>query len=105
MTAEQLTEILAQRIMGWRIGPSRILKGGRQWAPRWHFQPLRRFEHAFQLLEKLNGTYTLARAGDGTYTAQVCVGDRRGTAVGESEAGAVTVALARAVGIAVERID
>ena len=105
MTNDRLTAILAERVMGWRVSPERFLKGGRSWTQRWQFQPLRRLDHAFQLLEKVNGTYTLARAGDGTYTAQVCVGDRRGTAVGESEAAAVTVALARAVGIAVEGID
>jgi hypothetical protein len=80
MTSEQLNGIFAERVMGWRITPDRILKGGRHWSPRWHFQPLRRLEHALLLLEKANGRYTVENAADGRFIACVTAGDRVGTA-------------------------
>lgn len=99
MTNEQLTAILAERVMGWRVGPDRFLKSGRRWAPRWHFQPLRRLEHARQLLEKAKAKYSLATNSDETFTAVVRLGDLIGTASRNSEAAAITIALAKAIGI------
>jgi hypothetical protein len=99
VTSEQLTAMLAERVMGWRLSPERFLKEGRQWAPRWHFQPLRRLEHALQLLQKADGSYTLTKTADGTLTAHVSVGNRNGVAAGKSEAATITVAVARAIGI------
>jgi len=99
MTADQFMAMLAERVMGWRVAPERFLKGERCWTPRWQFQPLRRLEHAFQLLEKANGQYTLTKAGDGTFMARVSIGDRHGSASGKSEAATITVAVARAIGI------
>jgi hypothetical protein len=96
---EQLTATLAERVMGWRVGPDRFIKGARRWTPRWHFQPLRRLENARQLLEKTDGKYTFSRAADGSFSASVSIGDRVGTASGHSEAATITVALARAIGI------
>jgi hypothetical protein len=102
MTGDQFTALLAERLMGWRVGPERFLKGERRWTPRWQFQPLRRLEQALQLLERANGQYTLTKAADGTYTAQVAVGDQAGSAAGKSEAATITLALARALGIQVD---
>jgi hypothetical protein len=102
MTADQLTATLAERVMGWRVAPDRFLTSKRGWTPRWHFQPLRRREHALQLLDEANGRYTFMRVADGTFTAEVHVGDRCGTASGKSEAATLTVALARALGIHVD---
>jgi len=99
---DQFTAILAERIMGWRVGPERFLKGERRWTPRWQFQPLRRLEQALRLLEKANGQYTLTKAADGTYTAQVTVRDSAASASGKSDAAAISVALAHALGIQVE---
>jgi hypothetical protein len=101
MTSDHLTAILAVQVMGWCVGPERILKGGRQWMSRWQFQALRRLEHALQLLDKANGQYALTRAENGTYTALVTVGDRHGSAKGKCEAASITVALALALGIKV----
>jgi hypothetical protein len=98
-TREQLTATLARSVMGWAIGSDRFLKGGRRWAPHWHFQPFRKLENARQLLEKTDGKYTLSRAANGRFTASVSIGDREGTASGRSDAATITVALARAVGI------
>jgi hypothetical protein len=101
VTSDQLAAILAERVIGWRVGPKRILTGGRTWIARWRFQPLRRLEHALQLLDKANGQYTLTRAENGTYTALVTVGNRHGSATGKCEAASITVALALALGIEV----
>jgi hypothetical protein len=105
VTNDQLTALMAERVMDWRVGPERILKGGRRWAPRWHFQPLRRLEHALELLEKAEGKYRLEKDRAGTFNAQVTVGDRSGTASGKSEAVSLTLALARALGIDVEGLE
>lgn len=102
MTNDQLTALLAKRILAWRVGPKRIQKGGRRWAPSWRFQPLRRLDQALQLLEQATGQYTLTKAADGTYTALVTVGDQAGSASGKSEAATITLALASALGIQVD---
>ena len=102
MTNDQIEALIAERVLGWRTSPDRFLKGERRWAPRWHFQPLRRLDHALHLLDKATGQYTLTKAADGTYTALVTVGDRNGSASGQSEAATITVALARALGIQVD---
>jgi hypothetical protein len=99
MTADQLTAILAERVLGWGVGPDRFLLGGRRWLPRWRFQPLTRIEDAFQVLEKEASTFTLALRGDGTFSAQVQVRDHAGSALGASKAATITVAVARAIGL------
>jgi hypothetical protein len=99
VTNDQLTAVLAERIMRWRVAPERFPKADRKWTPRWHFQPLRRMDHALQLLEKAGGRYTFTRKAGGAFTADVFVGDRAGSASGKSEAATLTVALARALGI------
>jgi hypothetical protein len=105
MTTDQLTAILAERILGWRVGPKRILKGGRRWAPRWRFQPFRRLEHALELLDKADGKYGFEKDTAGTFKAHVTVGNCAGTASGKSEAASLTLALARALGVDVEGLE
>jgi len=51
VTNEQLTTMLAQRVMGWRDAPGRFMTGGRDWKPPWRFQPTKRLEDAFRLLD------------------------------------------------------
>jgi hypothetical protein len=101
MSSENLTTTLAQRVMGWGIAPDRFLLGGRCWLPRWRFQPLANLDDAFRLLDKAAAEYTLTSAADGTFTAQVWVADRNGRASGKSKAKTITVAIARAIGLAV----
>lgn len=52
MTDEHLTALVAQRVMGWTVGPDRFMMGNRSWMPRWRFQPAKRLEDAFRLLER-----------------------------------------------------
>jgi hypothetical protein len=98
---ESLTGILAERIMGWTVAPHRFLMGDRRWIPTWRFQPLNNLEHAFQLLEMAAKTFTLTTSPDGAFTARVQVGNHIGTATGEPKATSISVAVGRAIGLAV----
>jgi hypothetical protein len=96
---EQLPAALAQRVLGWTVAPERFLTGRRGWIPRWHFQPLKRVEDAFKLLDAAATGFTLTLSGDRVFTALVQVGSNAGTATGESKAATITVAIARAIGL------
>jgi len=52
MTVDQLNVVFAERIMGWRVAADRFLLGNRSWLARWRFQPCRKLEDAFRLLER-----------------------------------------------------
>lgn len=97
MTRDQLTAILAECVMGWRVGPDRFLLGNRHWIPRWRFQPFKSLEDAFRLLDKVVGTYTLTTQ-ENTFTAEVRIGTQTGVASGEPKAASITLAVARAIG-------
>jgi hypothetical protein len=101
MTGEHLTAILAQRVMGWDVGPERFQTGGRSWRSRWRFQPLTRLEDAFELLDHAKSDYKLANDGSGTFTAEVQVRGRTGKASGQRKARTITLALAQALGLEV----
>jgi hypothetical protein len=107
MTCEQLTAILAKRVMGWGVGPDRFLMDKRRWIPRWRFQPLTNLEDAFRLLEKAAGTFTLTASADGTFAARVRIGkNRSGKASGKSKATVISTAVARAIGLDLaDRLD
>ena len=47
MTGKQLTATLAERVMGWRVGPDRFQIGNRGWIPRGRFRPTERLQDAF----------------------------------------------------------
>jgi hypothetical protein len=100
MTPERLTTLLAERVMGWGVGPDRFLMDKRRWIPRWRFQPLTNLEDAFRVLEKAASTFTLTATDDGTFTAKVRGGNNRtGSASGKSKATVISTAVARAVGL------
>jgi hypothetical protein len=99
MTSDQLTTILAERVLGWKASPDRFIKPGRSWTPRSRFKPLVRLEDAFLLLNRAGGTYALSVGEDGAFNAEVRVGERIGKASGEPKARAITVAISRALGI------
>jgi hypothetical protein len=103
MNDECLTDELVCRILGWRLAPNRYVKSERTWTPRWKFAPLRNLEHAFALLDRAKGVYTLTTSNGKGFEAEVHVGGRTGKAVGEPKARAITIALARALGLEVER--
>ena len=100
MTNEQLVATLAQRVMGWTVAPDRFLTGNRGWMPRWRFQPTKRLEDAFRLLERAAPQeYTMRADGKGPCWARVRIAGATGAAQANSEPLAITLAVARAVGI------
>jgi len=78
MTGERLTAILAEKVMGWSVGPDRFLMGNRRWQPRWRFQPTENLDDAFRVLEKAAPQeYAMGDHGKGFYV-RVRVGKRHG---------------------------
>jgi hypothetical protein len=103
MTNDQLTAILAERVMGWTVGPDRFLMGNRGWMPRWRFQPVENLEDAFRLLEQAAPQeYSISGDDNGKIHVQVRIAGTAGDARGTSKPLAITYAVARAIGIAVE---
>lgn len=104
MTPDQLTAILAERVMGWRVGPDRFLMGKRRWLPRWRFQPAQHVEDAYRLLMQADPQEcTINRAADGRFWVKVRIAGTTGEARESHEARAITSAIARAIGIEVDK--
>lgn len=103
MSDVQLIDELASRVMGWKVASGRFVKPSRSWIPKWRFAPLERLEDAFQLLGTARATYTLSKNSDGVFNAFVGVAQQLGNASGEPKARTITLALARAAGIEVDR--
>jgi hypothetical protein len=100
MTAEALTAQLAERVMGWNVAPDRFLTGNRSWIPRWRFQPLERLEDAFRLLEKAQPEhYSMGLDRNGRFSVEVRLGGKLGLASDEVKPRAITLAIARALGL------
>jgi len=97
---DQLTAVLAERVMGWTVGPDRFMMGNRGWMPRWRFQPADKLDDAFRLLqEAAPQAYSICGDSKGSIHVQVRINGAIGEARGPSVPGAVTYAVARAVGI------
>jgi len=98
-----LTERLVQTVMGWKVVPDRYLLGDRRWQPRWRFQPTERLDDAFKLLEKAAPQdYSMGDDGSG-FWVRVRIANSTGEARDASKPMAITLAVARAVGVEVER--
>ena len=103
MTSENLAALLAERVMGWTVGPDRFLMGNRRWLPRWRFQPAERLQDAFRLLEQaVPEEYSMGAAENGSFWAKVRVAGTTGEACEPSKSRAITLAIARAFGIDVD---
>jgi hypothetical protein len=101
MTPEQLTVILARRVMGWRAAPGRLMMGERGWKPAWRFQPIKKREDAFRLLDAADPTeYTITAERGRNFVVRVAIDGTVGIAAETSEARAITYAVARALGLA-----
>jgi hypothetical protein len=95
--SEDLTTMLARKVMRWDVAPERFLLGKRGWIPRWRFQPTERLEDAFRLLEEAGPRrYTMHRDGPGPFCVQVQIGEETGTAQDLSKPRAITLAVAGA---------
>jgi hypothetical protein len=104
VTTEDLSAILAARVMKWGIAPDRFLLDGRRWLPRWRFRPTERIEDAFRLLDAIDpAEYVMSAHGGEDFCVRVRL---RNGGVGEashkSKAYAITYAVARAIGVDLE---
>ena len=100
-----LTAGLVERVMGWGIGPDRFLLDKRRWLPRWRFQPERNLVDAFQLLEQAKpGRYEMGSEKNRDFWVRVQIAGVAGEACHTSKPKAITVAVARALGIDTESI-
>ena len=100
MTNDQLTALLAERVMGWTVGPDRFMTGNRGWLSRWRFQPAEKLADALRLLEVAGPReYSLRADSDGSTQVHVRIGDATGEACSSSKPRAITCAIARAVGL------
>lgn len=104
ITQETLTILLAERVLGWCGAPGRFLLGNRRWIPRWRFQPAVRIEDAFKLLEAA-APQAFSICGDhkGNIRVRIRIGGSTGAADGTSKPLAITHAIARAIGIEVDK--
>jgi hypothetical protein len=103
VTTDQLTAILAERVMGWKVAPDRFLTGNRTWMPRWRFDPTRNFDDAFRLLDEVRPeSYTMGSDGTGGFRVRVQIAGTAGEACDASRPLAISLALARALGIGPE---
>ena len=102
MSLDQLTAVLAERVMGWTVGPDRFMMGNRGWMPRWRFQPTEKLDDAFRLLEEAAPQeYSICSDDKGQLQVRVRVGVCTGAATGGPMATAIATAVARAVGLQV----
>ena len=102
MSNDQLTAVLAERVMGWTVGPDRFMMGNRGWMPRWRFQPAEKLDDAFRLLqEAAPQAYSVCGDDKGNIHVEVRINGAAGEARGTSIPGAVAYAVARAVGVEV----
>ena len=98
MTDERLTDELAAHILGWRPAPDRYVKPGRSWIPRSKFRPLADIRDALRLADGLTKDYSLL-ANSGGFIAEVRHAGRIGRATARNQARAVSVAVAKVIGI------
>jgi hypothetical protein len=100
MTDDHLAAIMAERVMGWTVGPERFTMGGRRWLPRWRFQPATRLEDAFRLLQRAAPQeYATGTTANGRSWVRVRVDGTTGEACELSQPRAMTFAIARAIGL------
>src|SRR5579883_1533312 len=76
VTSDAFVGALAEHVFGWRATPDRFVKSGRNWIPRWRFNPLKNLDDAFALLDRAGGTYELCFEEDGTFRASVRISNR-----------------------------
>jgi len=94
---DNLTALLAARVMGWKVGPDRFTMGDRRWLPRWRFQPTKNLGDAFRLLDAANPREYSMRHGAGGFWVQVQL---QSGGIGEVRDRSKPRAIARAVAIA-----
>lgn len=100
MTDGRLTVLLAERVMGWTVGRDRFMTGSGGWMPRWRFQPTKKLDDAFRLLEEAAPReYSICGSTTGDVHVRVRIGASAGEATGRSMPRTIAIAIARAVGL------
>jgi hypothetical protein len=100
MTTPELTGVLAQKVMGWTVAPGRYLMENRRWIPAWRFQPMKKLEDAFRLLDAADPEeYSINGRRGGAFKVRVQISGIAGEASNRCKALAITYAVARAVGL------
>jgi hypothetical protein len=94
----RLADKLAERIFAWRPAPDRYLKPEGGWVARSRFRPFDDVRDALRLAGKLTRRYSLRSTPDG-FTVEVNHGGRVGRATDKSQARAITLAVADAIGV------
>jgi hypothetical protein len=75
----------------------------RRWTPAWRFQPTKRLEDAFRLLDAADPEeYSINFLRGGAFTVRVRISGTTGEASDTSKARAITHAVARALGLEVD---
>ena len=106
MTNDQLTAILAERILGWKVCPDRFMTSGRHWLSHWRFKPVQRMADAVRLLEQAAPEdYAIGATENGGFRAMVRIAGVTGEARESSQAQALTFAIARAIGLKVDATE
>jgi hypothetical protein len=100
MTNDNLSAWLAEWIMRWTVGRDRFLMDGRRWIPRWRFQPTKNLENALALLDAADADEcSIIRRRGSDWSVTIIIGDGTGKAQDPSQARAITLAVAQAVGL------
>ena len=103
-TPDQLTAVLAARVLGWRVTPERFLTGDRGWLPRWKFQPIQRLADAIRLLEAFNpDEYSVGAGTNGGFCARIKVSGQTVAAEAATKPLAICLAVAAALGLEVDQ--
>ena len=101
MTDSMLIDRLAVQVMHWRVGPDRFITGNRSWLPKWRFNPLQRLEDAFMLLDHSKSARYVISQTSGKFQVEVERDGKIGRAADDSKPRAITLALARSLGLEV----
>lgn len=100
MNSDRLTAALAERVMHWGVAPDRFLIGDRRWMPRWRFQPAKRLEDAFRLLDVADpDEYSITSHRGGPFAVRVQIRGAIGEAHDAVKPRAIAHAVARAIGL------
>src|ERR1035441_9288624 len=103
MTTPEFEALLAAQVMRWKVAPGRYLMENRRWKPAWRFQPTKKLEDAFRLLDAAEPEeYSINFLRGGAFTVRVRISGTTGEASDASKARAITLAVARALGLEVD---
>ena len=100
ITVENLTAILAEQVMGWRVCPDRFMTGNRSWVRRGEFRPTENLQDAQKVLDAIpTCEYSMGSTQEKVCWARIRVRNAVGEASARSLALAICFAVAKAIGI------